>query len=301
MIGMTYMDLNYKINGFSMFEYIFGSNKKEKIIPPQSPKKKWKQKSANSNKNKNVPIKYEPSLIDIISSDCKKKSLILKLEIALENFLYRKKVFNLLELQKTCFFIFSSLSLPGLFVKIFINGTKSKKYPVNYDSILKRNIAFVPKKNFKKKPNLKFTFENIKKEMIIESKYYSTEYEDKKFINVLDLKKLRKKEEENNSNFSELLSQLKNKNNGRFIISKSSKDMEYSNLKKNFFCGKTKIRKLSDSIEKVIIVKNPNSNTSLNNKKIKAKNTTQSILKSRPEHRIPSERKISFGDVEYSY
>ena len=300
---MTYMDLNYKINGLSIFEYIFGTDKKEKTNSPQKKEEKMEKKSINVIKNKSKPlkIKNEPSLTDIISSDDKKKSLILKLEIALENFLFRRKVFNLLELQKTCFFIFSSVNLPDLFVKIFINGTKSKKYPVNYDSVLKRNIAFVPKKNFKKKSNLKFTFENIRKEMIIESKYYSTEYEDKKFINVLDLKKLRKKEEENKSNFSELLSQLKNKNNGKFIISKSSKDMEYYNLKKNFFCGKTKVRKLSDSIEKVILVKNPNSNTSLNSKKNKAKNTTESILKSRPEQRIPSERKISFGDVEYSY
>ena len=301
MIGMTYMDLNYKINDFSMFEYIFGSNKKEKTILPQSPEKKCKKKSADSNKNKIIPVKYEPSLIDIISSDCKKKSLILKLELALENFLYRRKIFNLLELQKTCYFIYCSASLPDLFVKIFINKTETKKYPVNYDPILKRNVAFIPKKNFKNTAYLKFIFENKKKEVIIESKFYTPEYVDKKFINVLNLRQLRKKEEENSLDFSEFLSQLKSDNTCKVTISKSSMDMEYSNLKKNVFCNKAKIRKLSDNVEKVILVKNPNSNSSLNNKKTKQKSTVESILKTRPVVRIPSEKKISFGDVEYSY
>ena len=120
-------------------------------------------------------------------------------------------------------------------------------------------------------------------------------------MNILNLRQLRKKEEENNLDFSEFLSKLKNDNTGKFTISKSSTDMEYSNLKKNFFCNKTKIRKLSDNVEKVILVKNPNSNSSLNNRKDKRKNTMESILKSRPAQRIPSEKKISFGDVEYSY
>ena len=190
-----------------------------------------------------------------------------------------------------------------MFVKIFINDEKFKKYPVNYDPILKRNIAFVPRKNFKKKSNLKFIFENIKKEMIVEPKYYPTEYQDMKFINVLDLKKLRKKEEKNSLNFTKFLSQLKNDDTGKFLISKSSKNVEYSNLSKNLFSNITKIRKLTDDVEEVILVRNPNSNLSLNSKKSRSKNTVElePILKSRPEQRIPTKRKISFGDVQYSY
>ena len=46
------MDLNYKINGLSIFEYIFGTDKKEKTNSPQKKEEKMEKKSINVIKNK---------------------------------------------------------------------------------------------------------------------------------------------------------------------------------------------------------------------------------------------------------
>lgn len=289
MIGMTYMNLDYKINGITLLDYLFNFNNEN----TESSSKETKNPSKEKIKQK---VKNESSLIDIISSNSYKKNLILKLERYLENFLFRKNVKSLLELHKIYYFIYCSVCLPNLSLSVITNKSKNKIYPLNYNSILKRKIAFVPRKSFKKKSKLKFYFENNKKEIIIESKLYNTKYENGKFFNEINLEEIREKEKKDFDNLCEIIRKIKSEKKLRTID--LSDDIDYEKVRDQFFGIITRKRKLSD-YEK-LIVKGPDSNSSLK-KKNKIKINIEGILKSRPEIREKSDRKISFGDVKFSY
>ena len=123
---------------------------------------------------------------------------------------------------------------------------------------------------------------NEKNESIIDPKY-NNEFNDGLFLNVINLKKIKDKEEEREDDFQTFLETYFTSNN------KLSKEMNDYFFKKNDVkIKRNKKRTLTAT-------------TGLKLKKIgrtNSDNTVSSILKGRPKNRIPSDKKITFGGVK---
>ena len=119
-------------------------------------------------------------------------------------FLFKKRVKNVIKRHKENFAIISSLNKIHLTMIIKINEEKVNKVKPIYESILKENIFYISRKMYKKKNLLKFSFVNKKNESILDPKF-NTEYDEGEFINVINLKKIKDKEEENEEDFQSFL------------------------------------------------------------------------------------------------
>ena len=237
-------------------------------------------------------------------------------------------------MQKDNYMIVCSANIPNLYLNIIRSNKKVKQYKLTYDPILKLNVAFLPRKVYRNKKQLKFIFANLKKEIFFEP-LYKTEYEDGGFINVLDLQEIKEKENNDEENFQNFLKDYyKNKNNIDNKINKENKDnkdnkdnednkdnnlqkikvtlkenAKKKDIKENnisvFFDNKITIKKKVKSGNHLKVnkkVKKVRTSTSL---KMKNKNNSDislnSILKERSTQRVKSGRKISFGSVQFSY
>lgn len=195
------------------------------------------------------------------------KNLISKIR----NYFFRKKVKKLIQLQKENFFIISSVNEKDLFLKAIISEDEVKDYKLKYISILDQNIAFIPKDKFKKRLLLKCTFSNNKGDCIIDPRFNTEFTDDGIFINVINLKKMKEKEEERKEDFEAFLETY-------FTTPSTTKnDFEkyYSSIKGAF-----------KEVTRVT-------------KRHKTGKAIKGILKDRPIKRNPSDRKISFGNVTY--
>ena len=168
----------------------------------------------------------------------------------------------------------------------FFHDDEIKEYPSIFDPILNQNMAYVLRDDFKKKLLLKCNFVNKRNESIIDPKY-NNEFKDGLFINVINLKKIKEKEEEREDDFQTFLETYFTSNNklskelaDYFFNSNSSKNIRAKRNKKRTLTNSTalKLKKLGD--------------------KIKSDNNLPSILRKRPAKRVASDRKISFGEVE---
>ena len=199
------------------------------------------------------------------------KKLLLKLEESIDNFLYRKKVKNLIKKIKSNYIIQSSAFFPDLFLEV-ISAKKNRRYKLVYEPILKQNVVFLPKKINRNKRKLKFVIKNIKDEIFIEP-LYQIEYKNGSIFNILDLQQIDDKEYEKEKDFKIFMNENfrtnKKESNEPNAITKSKSDYEVTN--------KDKIK------DKISLPKIP------------------SILKKKPKNRIKNGRKISFGNVEFSY
>ena len=308
--------------GFSLIKFFFGDdddNKKEKKDTKNKTTKKNNEKSKESLKKSNT-VDSTKKAKNTYSE--KQKKLIKKLEIAFDNYLYRKKVKNLIQMQKDNYMIVCTANIPNLYLNI-IRNKKVKQYKLIYEPILKLNVAFLPRKVYRNKKQLKFIFANLKKEIFFEP-LYKTEYEDGAFINVLDLQEIKEKESNDEENFENFLKNYyKNKNNKD---NKDKKDNEDNGLQKIKVNKKESIKKEEDKKEnnisvlldnKITVNKKVKSGNHLKvNKKVKKVRTStslkmknknnsdislNSILKERSTQRVKNERKISFGSVQFSY
>ena len=313
MVDLSYL---FSLADFSLTDFLFGEDKS---------KKKNKSKTEKNKNIKKVEDNKEKKHIDINKLNEKEKKLILKLEIEIDNFLYRKRVKSLIEKNKEYYIITCSANIPKLFINI-INSKKPKQYKLIYEPILKQNVVFLPRKKYRNKKKLKFNFVNSKNEIFIEPKY-KTENNDGSFINVIDLRELKEKEYKNDEDFEIFLKELRAKKKENNIINeinemKESKKEETSEENKINEDSTKKIENLNDKNEFDDIKKNSltdkkqiYSNDDLKYKKIKKrkllfsslnsenKNSLgiNSILKERNSQREKNQRKISFGDVEFSY
>ena len=313
MVDLSYL---FSLADFSLTDFLFGEDKS---------KKKNKSKTENNKNIKKVEDNKEKKHIDINKLNEKEKKLILKLEIEIDNFLYRKRVKSLIEKNKEYYIITCSANIPKLFINI-INSKKPKQYKLIYEPILKQNVVFLPRKKYRNKKKLKFNFVNSKNEIFIEPKY-KTENNDCSFINVIDLRELKEKEYKNDEDFEIFLKELRAKKKENKIINeinemKESKKEETSEENKTNEDSTKKIENLNDKNEFDDIKKNSltdkkqiYSNEDLKYKKIKKrkllfsslnsenKNSLgiNSILKERNPQKEKNQRKISFGDVEFSY
>ena len=127
---------------------------------------------------------------------------------------------------------------------------------------------------------MKFYFVNSKNESIIDPKY-NNEFNGNKFLNVINLKKILEKEEERKEDFNTFLETY-------FSSKQLSKEIRQyffhftQNLRKDkkrtlTFKGGIKLAKIRDNI--------------------KSENHLLSILKTRNKNRVPSRKRISFGNV----
>jgi len=298
--------------GFSLIKFFFGDDDNK------NDKKDKKEKNDSKNNKKKNEKKSEKSNETIKKSntvDCpnkKKKNtysekqikLIKKLEIAFDNYLYRKKVKNLIQMQKDNYMIVCSANIPNLYLNI-IRNKKVKQYKLTYEPILKLNVAFLPRKVYRNKKQLKFIFANLKKEIFFEP-LYKTEYEDGAFINVLDLQEIKEKESNDEENFQNFLKNYyKNKNNNnKDNKNKDSKDNNSQKIKEDVKKEENNISVLLNN--KITVNKKVKSGSYIKvNKKVKKVRTStslkmknnslfsvNSILKERSTQRVKSGRKI---------
>ena len=301
----------FSLADFSLIDFIFGDNKsKNKKIKREEDVNYEKGFKDNDRKNLNIINKLSE----------KEKKLLLKLEIEIDNFLYRKKVKALIQKIKENYKIVCSANIPNLSLNIF-GSKKSVQYKLEYEPILKQNIVLLPRKKYRNKKKLKFNFINPKKEIFIEPKY-KTENDEGSFVNIIDLREIKEKEYKNYEEFQIFLKSFKikeNKNNIKKDKNDEKKETKFYKIKKNIK-GKTennfdknefneiKTNYITDSelvnsteeLKDKKLKKRKSSISSLNNL-TKNLSGINSILKGRNSQRIKNKRKISFGNVQFSY
>jgi len=198
-------------------------------------------------------------------------------------FTFRKKIKSLISLHKKNYVIQTTLKEDGLKLVAFFPEDETKEYPVIFEPILEQNVAYVLKDDFKKRLLLKCYFLNKNNESIIDPKY-NNEFNDGLFLNVINLKKIKEKEEEREDDFQTFLETYFTSNN------KFSKEMnDY------FFSSSQNIRKRTK--KRTLTGSTPLQLKQLGGK-INSSNHLPSILKGRPNKRVPSNKKISFGNVK---
>ena len=193
---------------------------------------------------------------------------------------FKKKVQKLIQQHKENYTIISSLKENNLKLVIHFHE-KEKEYRVAYDPILCQSIAYIPKGDCPNILLLKFNFVNEKNENIIDPKY-NNEYNETyhMFLNVLNLKKIIDKEEDRKEDFQSFLETY-------FTSNEISKEI------RKYFLNST-IRKSNK--RRTFVIKGPLRLKKIGNK-VKSDENLVPILKKRTKHRIPSGKKISFGNV----
>ena len=310
MVDLSYL---FSFADFSLTEFIFGEDKN----------KKNNDKKQKNNKNiVKTEAKKKNNKNDIKKFSEKEKKLILKLEIEIDNFLYRKKVTKLIQKLKDNYEIICSANIPNLYINLYSSKKKKiKQLKLIYEPILKQNIVFLPRKIYRNKKKLKFNFVNSKNEIFIEPKY-KTENEDGSFVNVIDLREMKEKEFKNYEDFENFLKEFRNKKKEKNIkneikevkneikVEENKINIDLKN-KNNYLDDKNEINEIKTNY--VTDNEFGNSKEDLKPKKIRRrkfsvpslshnnKNSLNSILKDRSAQRIPNPRKISFGDVQFSY
>lgn len=190
-------------------------------------------------------------------------------------FLFKKRVKNVIKRHKENFAIISSINKNHLTMNIKINEEKINKVKPIYESILKENIFYISRKMYKKKNLLKFSFVNKKNESILDPKF-NTEYDEGEFINVINLKKIKDKEEENEEDFQSFLES--------YYTMKPSLSKEVVEQYK-LSLGVVRVKKKHKTMDA-----KGGLNCGIH------KFQSNSILKQRPIKRITSNKKISFAD-----
>ena len=160
-------------------------------------------------------------------------------------------------------------------MNIKINEEKINKVKPIYESVLKENIFYISRKMYKKKNLLKFSFVNKKNESILDPKF-NTEYDEGEFINVINLKKIKDKEEENEEDFQSFLES--------YYTMKPSLSKEVVEQNK-LSLGVVRVKKKHKTMD-------AKGGLNLGIHKFQS----NSILKQRPIKRITSNKKISFAD-----
>ena len=209
----------------------------------------------------------------------------------IRNYLFRKKVKALIKKQKENYILVSTIAEKGFSLKVFLTNDETKEYELVYEPILEQNLVYIPRKDCKKNL-LKCHFLNSKGESVIDPKF-NTSFEEGLFLNVINLKKMKEKEEEREEDFQTFLESYfsggkLSKECEEFFLSISSQNLlkaqrAHRNSKKN--------RTVTGRRSEFGKLKN----------RIKSDVNLAPILKQRPSKRIPNEKRISFGEVEFSY
>ena len=197
--------------------------------------------------------------------------------------LFRKKVKLLIKKHKENYVIVTTLKDQKLKLVAFFPEDETKEYPVEYEPILDDSIAYVSRDDFKKRLLLKCNFVNDKNESIIDPKY-NNEFNDGLFINVINLKKIKEKEEEREDDFQTFLETYFTSSN------KLTKEMN------DYFFKDTSMR-VKRSKKRTLTATSGLKLKKLGSR-VNSDNHIHSILKERPNKRIPSNKRISFGGAK---
>ena len=225
-------------------------------------KEKKRSKSLKKKKNKKV-IRTKDELLNNLVNYIKNV------------YIFRKKVKALIKKHKENYAIISSVNNNNLSMNIYVNEEKIKKLKYIYEPILNQNIFYIPRKNYKKKNLLKFSFVNNKNESIIDPKF-NTEYDAGEFINVINLKKIKDKEEEKEEEFQSFLETYYTLKPAlsKESIERNKLSLEYVRVKKK--------HRTMDNQGGLLFGGH--------------KFISNSILKQRPMKRVTSNKKISFSE-----
>ena len=264
------------------------SNEEEKVNTEEKTNENniIKEKNKKATTNKSTTSKRKIKCRNIIQDA--KDSHIKYLQNYIKNFLFRKKVKILIKKQKDNYILVSTINDKGSILKVYSSNDETKEYDLIYEPILKQNLVYIPRKDCKKNL-LKCHFVNSKGESIVDPKF-NTSFEEGLFLNVINLKKMREKEEEREEDFQTFLEHY-------FTGGKLSKECE------EFFLSisSQNLMKVQRNSKKNRTVTEGRSEFGKLKNKIKADFNINSILKQRPSKRIPSGRRISFGEVKFSY
>ena len=297
---------------FSLIKSFFWGDDKKQKNEENTKKNQKNQKSDLTKAFKRKAYTFTKDKYNLNNLNEKQKKLILKLEKAFDNYLYRKKVQNLIQTLKENYMIVCTANIPNLYLNI-IRNKKVKQYKLVYEPILKQNVAFLPRKIYRNKKKLKFVICNIKKEIFIEPQY-QTEYEDGSFVNILDLSEIKEKEYKDEEDFNNFLKNYLANNKKEIIKKEDDKDEEDNaihvikvNKKEDNLETKVGKKKKSmhkrlksdDGIDNIAVKKG--SSKSLLNQNQDSLAPLSPILKQRSSIRIKNQRKISFGNVQFSY
>ena len=198
-------------------------------------------------------------------------------------FRFKKKVKDLVKKHKQNYAIYSTLKEKNLKLVACFSDNETKEYPVIYEQILNENIAYVNRDDFKKRLLLKCHFVNDKNESIIDPKY-NNEFNDGLFLNVINLKKIKEKEEEREDDFQTFLETYFTSSN------KLTKEMN------DYFFKDTSMR-VKRSKKRTLTATSGLKLKKLGSR-VNSDNHIHSILKERTNKRIPSNKRISFGDAK---
>ena len=251
-------------------------NKKEdKIKEKNREKKKEKKKEEKKGEFKDISLKKKK---DSKEKPTKDEYLSFLVSYIKNIYLLRKEVKKLIKKAKDNYVIISSVNKNSdLHMNIIVNEEEMKKVKSTYEPILNENIFYIPRKAFKKKNLLKFSFANNKNESIIDPKF-NTEYDSGEFINVINLKKIKDKEEEREEEFQTFLE-------------------SYYTLKPAFSKESIEAKKLSLGVVRVKkrhkTMDSQKGGFSFGVHKV----PSSSILKQRPIKRVTSNKKITFSEI----
>ena len=236
--------------------------------PIKNEDKKIKKKESNKKQKENEKN---------VGNKKREEILIFLVNYIKNVYLYKKSVKKLIQRQKENYAIISSINSADLSMEIYLSEDKTQKVKYTHEPILNQNIFYIPKKILKKKNLLKFSFLNKKNESIIDPKF-NTEYDCGEFINVLNLKKIKDKEEEREEDFQTFLESYYTL---RQSASKQNPDLKKLKLES------IRIKKRHKTMD------NQKGGLLFGVNKI----PSNSILKQRGEHRkVTSNKKISFSD-----
>lgn len=248
-----YNDYNISIKEDLDEENILNMDKKEKEI-----KRVKKQIIKEEKKVMNINNK-------LINKNLKKTEDELRIFLVnyIKNvYIFRKRVKLLVKKHKKYYAILNQINKDYYTsMNIQIDNKEKTKLKYIYEPILNEYILYISRKLYINKKLIKFNFINKNNERIVNPNL-TIEFHKGEFVNIINLKEIRKKEKNNTKEFMSFIE--KNYRN-RHISSEETEDCEEKN--KNSF-----------------------------GKAIHEKNAYYSILKKRPKKRIISNKKISFSE-----
>ena len=209
-----------------------------------------------------------------------RKNAIKKLKELPKLIKFRGKILKLLKKKKDYFFISTSLNEAKI-LRMYPLNEKPIDYQFEKNTILDLNIVYIKKTEIKGLLQ-KIHLINNEGHVVIDP-LLPSDFIDNSFYNIINFKKLLKEEKE----------QIE----------------DNKNLIKQYFVGIQKKTQLKGSISHQTLKVNSFYQNSISRYGKSQKSlyrlnkieSTKSILKERPKKRIPSQRKISFGNIQFSY
>jgi hypothetical protein len=224
-------------------------------------------------------IEFKKKLFYEITKE-NRKNAIKKIKELPKLIKYRGKILQLLKKKKDYFFISTSLSEAKI-LRMYPLNEKPIDYKFEKNNILNLNIVFIKKTEIKGLLQKIHLF-NSEGHVVIDP-LLQNDFIDDSFYNLLNFKKLLKEEKEQIEDNKKLIKQY-------FVGIKKNTQLKgsisHQTLNVNFFNQNT-ISRFGKSHKSLY--------------RLNKVESTKSILKERPKKRIPSQRKISFGNIQFSY